>query len=70
MIKKKEIIFPNGNRAHLVRTAAGTPAADILKKLGIEQPEALIIFMAVLTMWIPEPFAGSIIQPGDCPYCC
>ncbi|MCK5014984.1 MAG: DUF4231 domain-containing protein, partial [Candidatus Omnitrophica bacterium] len=45
MIKKKEIKFPNGNRAQLVRPAAGTPAADILKKLGIEQPEALIMII-------------------------
>ena len=43
MMKTKEIKFPNGNRAQLVRAAAGTPAADILKKLGIEQPEALIM---------------------------
>ena len=45
MIKKKEIKFPNGNRAQLVRPAAGTPAADILKKLRIEQPETLIMIV-------------------------
>jgi hypothetical protein len=40
---KKEILFPNGNRAQLVAPPAGAEAADILKTLGIEQPEALII---------------------------
>jgi hypothetical protein len=45
MIKKKEITFPNGNRAQLVRPVTGTRAADILKKLGIEQPEALIMII-------------------------
>jgi len=45
MLKKKKIKFPNGNRAQLVRPAAGTPAADILKKLGIEQTEALIMIV-------------------------
>ncbi|TFH47314.1 MAG: hypothetical protein E4G94_00370, partial [ANME-2 cluster archaeon] len=45
MIKKKEITFPNGNRAQLVRPLTGTRAADILKKLGIEQPEALIMII-------------------------
>ena len=45
MMKKKEIKFPNSNRAQLVRPAAGTPAANILKKLGIEQPEALIVIV-------------------------
>jgi len=40
---KKEIIFPNDNRAQLVTAPAGAEAADILKTLGIEPPEALII---------------------------
>ena len=45
MIRKKDIKFPNGNRAQLVRPPSSTPAADILKKLGIEQPEALIMII-------------------------
>ncbi len=45
MIKKKEIKFPNGNRAQLERPAASSPADDILKKLGIKQPEALIMIV-------------------------
>ena len=40
---RKEIRFPNGARAQLVTAQAGAEAADILKTLGIEQPEALII---------------------------
>lgn len=40
---KKEILFPNGNRAQLVAPLAGTNAADILNALGIEQPQALIM---------------------------
>jgi hypothetical protein len=40
---RKEIRFPNGNRAQLVTAQAGAEAAHILKTLGIEQPEALII---------------------------
>ncbi len=45
MLKNKEVKFPSGNRAQLVRPAAGTPAADILKKLKIEKPEALIMIV-------------------------
>jgi hypothetical protein len=40
---KKEILFPNGNRAQLVAPPAGTKVADILHALGIEQPKALIM---------------------------
>jgi hypothetical protein len=40
---KKEILFPNGNRAQLVTAPAGAEAADIPKTLGLEPPEALII---------------------------
>jgi hypothetical protein len=39
----KEILFPNGNRALSVTTAANTPAADVLNTLGIQQPKALLI---------------------------
>ena len=42
---KKEILFPNGNRARLVAPPAGTPAASILKALDIEQPKALIMLV-------------------------
>jgi hypothetical protein len=42
---KKEILFANGNRAWLVAAPAGTPAASVLKALGIEQPEALIMLV-------------------------
>jgi hypothetical protein len=41
----KEILFPNGNRALSITTAANIPAADVLKILGIQQPKAL--FMVV-----------------------
>lgn len=40
---KKEILFPNGNRAQLVAPTAGAPPAFILKELNIKQPKALII---------------------------
>jgi len=43
MIKKKEIKFPNGNRAQLTRPAGGTLAADILKKLKIRKYEVFSI---------------------------
>jgi len=39
----KEILFPNGHRAQLVIPPAGAKAADTLKALGMEQPEALIL---------------------------
>lgn len=42
---KKEILFSNGNRAQLVATPAGTPAASILKALDIERPKALIMLV-------------------------
>lgn len=40
---KKEILFPNGNRAQWVAPPAGAKAADILNALGIGQPKALIM---------------------------
>ncbi|SRR5216683_676824 len=39
----KEILFPNGNKALSVTTAAHKPAADVLKILGIQQPKALLM---------------------------
>lgn len=41
--KKKEIIFPNGNRAQLVAPLATSKAVDIMDTLGVKQPKALII---------------------------
>ena len=42
-MNRTTIQFPSGSQAYLVTPAAGTPAADILKELGIEQPEALFL---------------------------
>ncbi|MFQ5793679.1 MAG: DUF4231 domain-containing protein [Candidatus Bipolaricaulia bacterium] len=42
---KKEILFPNGNRAQLVAPPAETSAANILHVLGIEQPKALLMIV-------------------------
>jgi hypothetical protein len=42
---KREVLFPNGNRAQLVAPPAGTPAASILKALDIGQPKAVIILV-------------------------
>jgi len=49
MIKKKEIKFPNGNRAQLVRPATGTLAADSKIKL-VENTEKIL--EKELTEWI------------------
>ena len=49
MIKKKEIKFPNGNRAQLVRPAISTPAADNKIKL-VENKEKTL--EKELTGWI------------------
>jgi hypothetical protein len=40
---KKEILFPNGNRAQMVLAPAGTPASTVLKALEIQPPKALIL---------------------------
>ncbi len=39
----KEILFSNGNKALAVTAPANTPATDVLKTLGFQQPKALII---------------------------
>src|SRR6266571_1760912 len=42
-LNKKEIHFPNGNRAQVVIPPVGTRAPDLLRTLGIQQPKAVII---------------------------
>jgi len=44
-ISKKEILFPNGNRAQLVIPPAGANAVDTLDALGIEQPKSLLMLV-------------------------
>ncbi len=40
---KKEITFPNGNRATLVEATVGQDPEEILRALGLEQPKALLM---------------------------
>jgi hypothetical protein len=40
---KKEILFPNGNRAQAILAQADTPASKLIKALNIEPPKALIL---------------------------
>ena len=42
-MKKKEITFPNGNRAHLIEPTLGTTAGAILQELDIPPPRAIIL---------------------------
>ena len=42
-LDKREIHFPNGNRAQVVHSPIGTRATDIIHSLGIPQPSALIM---------------------------
>jgi hypothetical protein len=42
---RKEIVFPNGNRAQAAAVSADTPAASILRVRGIKQPKALILIV-------------------------
>jgi hypothetical protein len=42
-LSAQEVLFANGNRARIVTPPAGADAANILKALGIQPPQALII---------------------------
>jgi hypothetical protein len=42
-LSAQEVLFANGNRAHIVAPPAGSDAASILQALKIEPPQALII---------------------------
>ena len=43
ILKSREIVFANGNRAQLIAPPVGAKAADTLSALGIEQPKAIIL---------------------------
>jgi len=40
---KREVIFPNGNKAQIIAPALGTKADEILKSLNIAQPKAVLL---------------------------
>jgi hypothetical protein len=42
-MSKKDILFPNGNRAQLIAPPAGAKAAEILQALNIEKPKVLFM---------------------------